>query len=197
MNALEARLVELNDALLRLRGQQELSDLELLAQARQVMYDIPEINTGAGNDTIIINEGNDNGNCKNCPPGPPGPPGPSGPPGAAGATGEQGPIGPPGPPGVCTCKCTAILVSQDYTATLADCYIGVDSTGPVTIQLPTNSTDSFEITVKAEMGPPLGNRKVTVTTTDGSKIDGDTSYVMSIPYESVSLIYRGGNWWII
>jgi hypothetical protein len=51
--------------------------------------------------------------------------------------------------------------------------------------------------VKAEMGPPLGFRKVLVTTADGSLIDKYTVYVMSKPYESVRVICRGGKWHII
>jgi hypothetical protein len=51
--------------------------------------------------------------------------------------------------------------------------------------------------VKAEMGPPLGNRKITVTTNDGSLIDEAVKYVIEVPYQSVKLLYRGGNWWII
>jgi len=126
-----------------------------------------------------------------------GPTGPSGPPGTAGPTGSTGPTGPSGPSGNCSCKCKATLVSQDYTATLDDCYIGVNSTGPTTITLPNNSSDCTEIIVKAEMGPPLGNRKVTITTGDGSLIDDSSQYVIEVPYQSVKLIYRGNGWHII
>jgi hypothetical protein len=28
-------------------------------------------------------------------------------------------------------------------------------------------------------------------------IDGDTEYVIEVPYQSVKFLYRGGNWWII
>jgi hypothetical protein len=57
--------------------------------------------------------------------------------------------------------------------------------------------------VKAEMGPPLGNRKVAIVTVDdGSSltiptIDGNTTYVMTVPWESVTLICRGGDWFKI
>jgi hypothetical protein len=55
--------------------------------------------------------------------------------------------------------------------------------------------------VKAEMGPPLGNRKITILPSeDGdntSYIDGNEGIVLQEPYESVRLICRGGNWWII
>jgi hypothetical protein len=51
--------------------------------------------------------------------------------------------------------------------------------------------------VKAEMGPPLGNRKITIITTDGSTIDGDPDYVMTVPWESIHLFARAGNWYIV
>jgi hypothetical protein len=50
------------------------------------------------------------------------------------------------------------------------------------------------------MGPPLGNRKITIVAMDDSTmctIDGDLDYIIEVPYQSVELIYRGGNWWII
>jgi hypothetical protein len=47
------------------------------------------------------------------------------------------------------------------------------------------------------MGPPLGNRKITVTTSNDSTIDGLEDYVIEVPYQSINLICRGGNWWII
>jgi hypothetical protein len=82
-----------------------------------------------------------------------------------------------------------------------DHYIGVDSTGPVTITLPADCSDSCEIIVKAEMGPPLGNRKITIVPPDDGStiilIDGKASYVIETPYESVRLICRDDNWWII
>jgi hypothetical protein len=47
------------------------------------------------------------------------------------------------------------------------------------------------------MGPPLGNRKVTIDTTDGSTIDGEEDYVIEFPYGSLRVISRGGEWYII
>jgi hypothetical protein len=78
-----------------------------------------------------------------------------------------------------------------------DYYIGVNSSGPVTITLPIDCTDCHQIIVKAEMGPPLGNRKVTIAAGNGSTIDGSPDYVMEVPYESVTLFCRGGNWNIV
>ena len=203
MNSVEQQLLELKSLLTKIRS----SEVNYAIQA--VQYANQTAGT-SGDDIISVQQ--IIGDCNDCPPGPPGPqgpqgesgpPGPPGPkgesgsPGESGPQGEPGPVGPPGPPGECTCECQAVLVSQNYTATLDDCYIGVNSTGPVTITLPPNPTDTQQVAIKAEMGPPIGNRKVTVITSDGSLIDGDPSYVMTIPYESVSMIYRGGNWWAI
>lgn len=221
MNSLEARLIELNDALLKLSERREAPTDAMLQQARQVLSGgLPTINTGPGNDTVIINKTihkGDNNGCE-CPPGPqgePGPPGPQGdtgppgpageagepgppgPPGEQGAPGEQGPPGPPGAPGECACKCKAILVSQDYIVTMDDRYIGVDSTGPVYITLPGDCEDCDQLIIKAEMGPPLGNRKIIILAAPGQTIDDEEEYVMTVPYESVHLICRGGNWHII
>lgn len=93
--------------------------------------------------------------------------------------------------------CNTILVEEDYECTIDDCYIGVDSPGPVTISLPLVVSDGHQIVVKAEMGPPLGNRKVTIVAIDGSLIDGAAAFVLSVPYESVHLIRRGYAWHII
>lgn len=212
MTPAERRLVELNEALLKLSMGHRPSD-ELIEQAQRVLAGgKPTIDTGAGNDTVIINNPAPEPCPEPCPPGPPGPPGPSGPsgeagpPGPPGETGQSGetgppgppgPVGPPGPPGECDYQCEAILVAQDYTADMDDCYIGVNSLGPVTITLPADCGDSHQIIIKAEMGPPLGNRKITITTNDGSTIDGDAKYVMTVPWESVHLFCRGGNWYIV
>lgn len=222
MDGYERRLIELQQALLNLhRGKPVDPEIIQKAQMEIAGQQIPIVDTGSGNDTIIINNQGDD--CHECPPGPPGPPGPAGPPGPPGPIGEQGPSGPPGdtgpqgppgpigetgpageqgppgpigPPGECDCRCQAVLVYQDYTATLDDYYIGVNSNGPVTITLPPNPTGCIEIVVKAEMGPPLGNRKVTITTNDGSTIDGESEYVIEVPWQSVNL-FRATNWVII
>jgi len=82
-----------------------------------------------------------------------------------------------------------------------DYYIGVNSLGPVTITIPADCDDFHEIIVKSEMGAPLGNRKITIIPPDDGStitlIDGQLSYVIEVPYQSVNLICRGGNWWTI
>lgn len=93
--------------------------------------------------------------------------------------------------------CRAILVSTDYAAQPTDYYIGVNSTGPTKIFLPENPEDCIQLVIKADMGPPLGTRKVTIIPQGISTIDGDTTHVLTIPYESINLISQGGNWHVI
>lgn len=93
--------------------------------------------------------------------------------------------------------CDTVLVGEDYECESDDCYIGVNSPRPVTISLPVDISNGHQIVVKAEMGAPMGNRKVTVKTLDGSLIDDASSIVLSVPYSSVCFIYRGKNWHII
>jgi hypothetical protein len=93
--------------------------------------------------------------------------------------------------------CNTILVGEDYESESSDCYIGVDSLGPVSVSLPVDISNGHQIVIKAEMDAPMGNRKVTVKTTDGSKIDGAASVTLSVPYSCLHLIYRGQAWHII
>jgi hypothetical protein len=93
--------------------------------------------------------------------------------------------------------CNTILVGEDYECESDDCYIGVNSVGPVTISLPVDISDGHQIVIKAEMGAPIGNRKVTLVTLDGSLIDDSPSFVLTVPYESVHVIRRGFAWHII
>jgi hypothetical protein len=55
----------------------------------------------------------------------------------------------------------------------------------------------MQLIIKAEMGPPLGNRKVTITTSDESTIDGKDEYIIEVPYGFLRVISRGGEWYII
>jgi hypothetical protein len=213
MDTNQRKLVELQEALLRLHYGEKAPE-DLIKQAQYALAG--GIDTGPGNDTVIINQGaNDGTQCVQGIQGLQGTDGAqgtqgiqgiqglggsSGEVGSQGLQGLDGPVGPIGPPGECSCDCQAILVSEDYRADNTDYYIGVNSDGPTIIELPCNSRDCLEIIVKAEMGPPLGNRKITIIPCQDStacKIDGEDSYVIEVPYQSVNLIYRGGNWWIV
>ena len=129
------------------------------------------------------------------PAGPEGPQGPSGVAGPPGPTGPQGPVGPQGPEGGSPYQ--TILINRDYTVVEYDEYVGVQATGPVKVTLLDDVPEGTHITVKLEMGPPIGNRKVTIKTQGSSLIDNSTSVVLQEPYEYITVLYRGGNWWII
>jgi hypothetical protein len=107
--------------------------------------------------------------------------------------GPEGPRGDAALPGAVE----TVLVSEDYESTIDNCYIGVNSNRPVTISLPVDISDGHQIAIKAEMAGSLSHRRITVDTLDGSLIDGELTYVISVPYESIHLIYRGNEWHII
>lgn len=196
MNDIERELIELNQALvdLTLKGN---GTNPLTASQRKLRAML--VSTGAGNDTVIINEQSGcptEEKCE-CPPGPPGPQG------LPGKDGDQGPVGPPGPQGPKgeqgECKCNTILITKNYTIVENDYYIGIRNTGPITVKLP--DIDSIDecakYIIKLEIGAPIGNKKVTVTTNDGSTIDGLPTRVLQEPYEWLSVIARGDGWHII
>lgn len=81
-----------------------------------------------------------------------------------------------------------------YTATTQDEYIGVSSASALTITLPTG-TNGRVYYIKDEFGQ--GSGKITIRPQTGELIDGKTNYVISVPYQSVNLVFRAGRWWII
>ena len=84
--------------------------------------------------------------------------------------------------------------NTNYTATANDEYIGVSSQGAVTITLPVGVTGRV-YTVKDEYGQ--GSGKITIQPQFGEKIDNSTNYVISVPYQSVSMVFRAGQWRMI
>jgi hypothetical protein len=94
------------------------------------------------------------------------------------------------------CKRATKVISENYTAFESDYYIGVDSTKAVVVTLPSTPHAGTELIIKVEMKPPVGSRKVTIKTSDGSLIDGASSVVLQQSYEVVTLIYRN-NWYKI
>lgn len=122
------------------------------------------------------------------PQGEPGVPGPQGLQGDTGPTGPQGEPGPIGPEGPALNRNT-VIVSHDYTATCEDYYIGVDSTGPVTITLPEEAPRGTQYIIKLQMGAPIGTRKVTVKSS--SNIDNVNTLILTNPYESLQVLFQG------
>ena len=84
--------------------------------------------------------------------------------------------------------------TTNYTATLTDEYIGVSSAAAVTITLPAG-VDGRVYTIKDEYGQ--GSGKITIQPQTGILIDKKTNYIISVPNQSVSVVYRAGGWWII
>ena len=123
-------------------------------------------------------------------------------PGTQGPQGEQGPIGTQGPQGTqgaqgktgsaAKLNCKKITIDQNYTVVKDDFYIGVNSANPITITLPTEF--ECELVIKVEMGPPIGNRKITIKPQNNQRIDGEDSLVLEIPYQYVTLIHNRDNW---
>lgn len=125
--------------------------------------------------------------------GPPGPPGPQGEPGKPG---EPGPEGPRGPAYDGDLFVDTTLINSDYIVLNTDCYVGVKTSQPTTIILP-KADDGRVIIIKLEMGPPIGNRKVTITARGIDLIDGTESLTLQNPYEAVTILYRDNAWNVI
>ena len=116
--------------------------------------------------------------------------------GYSGSKGSKGEKGDKGDPGT-SCTQNTILVDKDYEVQENDYYIGVNSKKPTTITLPTTVDTCVTKIIKAEMDAPMGNRKVTITTSDGSLIDDSDSVILQSPFETITVVYRGGNWHIV
>ena len=84
--------------------------------------------------------------------------------------------------------------STNYTASVTDEYIGVSTSSAVTITLPMGVSGRV-YTIKDEYGQ--GSGKITIQPPVGVLIDSKVNYIISIPNQSVSVVYRAGGWWII
>jgi hypothetical protein len=89
---------------------------------------------------------------------------------------------------------STIGVTGSYTATTNDEYIGVYSASAVTISLPVGITGRV-YTIKDEYGQ--GSGKITIKPSGLEKIDNANNYIISVPYQAVSVVFRGGQWRII
>lgn len=85
--------------------------------------------------------------------------------------------------------------TTSYTATEDDEYIGVSSTNAVTITLPSTAAEGRVYIIKDEYGQ--GSGKITIQPPVGILIDKKVNYIISIPNQSVQMVYRAGGWWIM
>jgi len=88
--------------------------------------------------------------------------------------------------------------SDDRVAQSDYHFIGVDTTTkPVTITLPDSvSVSSGKILLIKDEGGNAGINKITVTTSDGSTIDGASSVSLESNYAAISIYYNGSGWHI-
>lgn len=85
--------------------------------------------------------------------------------------------------------------SSNYTLTANDEYLGVSSANAVTITLPSSVSEGRVYIIKDEYGQ--GSGKITIQPPSGTLIDKKPNYVISVPNQSVQVVYRGAGWWII
>lgn len=129
-------------------------------------------------------------------PGPQGPQGEPGPIGPQGLEGPQGPQGPQGVPGSSSIETINVVNSTTITANSIT-YVGVRCENEITITLPVNPNNGDYIIIKLEMASPIGNRKVEVVSGNGTLLDGKTFIKMTVPYQSLSLIYNNNSWNVV
>jgi hypothetical protein len=196
MDSLERRLIEID---LILKGLRSVDPKTInMALQRFNQFQIADADNsigGPGDDNININF-----NGESCCLGPAGPIGPQGEPGInglQGIPGEDGATGETGPAGECD-WCASRLVTEDYTTVENDYYIGVitPEKRPIKILLESDPMECTQLIIKAEMGAPMGNRKITIDG-NGRSIDGSLQLILQNPYEWVQLLFRGNNWNIV
>jgi hypothetical protein len=88
--------------------------------------------------------------------------------------------------------------SEDRTAQTDYHFIGVDTTvQPVTITLPKGANiSSGKLLVIKDEGGNASTNPITVTTSDGTKIDGNGGVSLVADYASISVYYNGSGWHI-
>ena len=124
-----------------------------------------------------------------------------GPQGVAGATGRTGPVGSTGPTGINVLTSYTLSPVVTSTQTLYstignyDIYQIDSSGGSFTINLSPASTKRIHYFV--DVGGTLSAYPVTIATTGGDIIAGDTSVLMNIDYESINMAASPPNVWLI
>jgi hypothetical protein len=128
-------------------------------------------------------------------PGPAGPQGIEGPTGPPGPQGDQGPQGPPGANG--SSVLSTIVITDNYIANESHEYIGAKLSSESILTLPESPPNGTNIVIKLQMGPPIGNRKLKIKGYGNCLIDGTQSVILTVPYQSVTLLYNDGEWYSI
>lgn len=115
--------------------------------------------------------------------GPPGPPGPAGP------VGPQGPAGTPGLVPV------TIVSTTPFDVTLNDYFLGIDVTSPATVVLPTSPTGT--VFIVKDIDGAANTNVISITTADGTFIDGSTTATIDTSFGGLALIFNGIEWSLV
>lgn len=90
--------------------------------------------------------------------------------------------------------------SVSYTLASSDYIIGVTAvSGGKTMTLPLASSVGVGkvFIIKDQSGLASGSDSITIACSGSNKIDGQSNYVISVPYESVMVVSNGSNWFIV
>jgi hypothetical protein len=90
-----------------------------------------------------------------------------------------------------------VTSSPDFPSDTDDCALLVDSTGgPITVTLPATPLNRTRFEIKDKFGT-AGTNNITVNCAGIETIDGASDYILNSPYESISLVCDGSNWYLI
>lgn len=118
--------------------------------------------------------------------------------GPRGKRGKRGPRGLQGPAGVSgKTLLNTKLVTTSYSVELEDDFIAVNCLDFITITLPKDAPNGKVLTFKLMMGAPLENRKVAIRNVTAGMIDSSFYFEMRHPYESLTIVYHGGDWCVL
>lgn len=89
---------------------------------------------------------------------------------------------------------TTYVTTTSYTITQNDYYVGVNTTSPVTITLPTLVDSGTAYIVKDELGQASQgtNRYITILPSGSDQIDGQNRAILAYDFGSLTFVYRNG-----
>lgn len=89
---------------------------------------------------------------------------------------------------------TTYVTTTSYTITQNDYYVGVNTTSPVTITLPTLVDSGTAYIVKDELGQASQgtNRYITILPSGSDLIDGQNRAILAYDFGSLTFVYRNG-----
>jgi hypothetical protein len=115
--------------------------------------------------------------------------------GGGGLPGPQGPVGPAGPAGMNSAGGPVAISTKvsSYTVLTTDCFLAANcASNPITFTLPPAASNSGRIFYFKLIN---ATNAMTIVPQGGDAIDGNSSLVISMLNDSVSLISNGSNGW--